>query len=375
MPFIKTWVLNSPYGGSVSSLTSDAAGVLAAQSMGSAASSTYSQTQIYTGPQGTIGVDVLIEHSYSSPFFGSGSDDWVSFDGGATQLTVQQYVPLAGVTVSIDGGAPVAIPVVYAFFLSDGTVVVSMPPFFITTQGLDGSEALVFNFSGASDNSSGDDIGAALPNLPVAPCFTRGTLILADRGDVAIEDLRQGDLIMTVDAGLQPVLWIGKVSIPAADLARHPHLRPIRIKSGALGDGLPVADLVVSPQHRVLLRSAIASRMFGKDEVLVAARHLTGLAGIAVVDEGGPVEYWHFLLGKHQIVLSNGAPTESLFTGPEAMKALPEPSRREIFEIFPHLAELDHSALTEPARLLVRGRRARRLAERMASKARRQAAT
>ncbi|AWD23698.1 hypothetical protein B6K69_17875 (plasmid) [Fuscovulum blasticum] len=341
--------------------------------MGSAASSTYNETQTYTGPQGTIGLDVLLEHTHSSPFFGSGLDDWVSFDGGATQLTVQQYLPLAGVTVSIDGGAPVAVPVVYTFFLSDGTVVLSLPASFITAQSLDGTEALVFNLSGATDNSSGDDIGAALPNLPVVPCFTRGTMILADGGDVAIEDLRQGDLIMTLDSGPQPILWIGRVLIGAADLARHPHLKPIRIKCGALGDGLPRADLVVSPQHRVLVRSAIVERMFGKAEVLVAAKHLTGLAGVDVAEDAEPVEYWHFLLGKHHIVLSNGAPTESLFTGPEAMKALPEPSRREIFEIFPHLAELDHAALIEPARMLVRGRRARRLAERMGSKAQRQA--
>ena len=53
--------------------------------------------------------------------------------------------------------------------------------------------------------------------------------------------------------------------------------RPIRIRAGTLGNGLPEADLIVSPQHRVLVRSGIARTLFGADEVLVAAKQLLAL--------------------------------------------------------------------------------------------------
>jgi Ca2+-binding RTX toxin-like protein len=200
----------------------------------------------------------------------------------------------------------------------------------------------------------------------VIACFTRGTMIVTDAGEVAIEDLRQGDLVLTRDNGFQPVRWIGKAQIGTPTLALKPNLRPIRIRAGALGHGLPTADLVVSPQHRVLIVSTLAERMFGEREVLMAAKHLTAIDGIEVAEDMAAVEYWHFLLDDHQIVISNGAATESLFTGPEALKAVPEASRREILEIFPELAELNHAALPEPARLLVPGRPARRFAMRAA---------
>lgn len=196
-------------------------------------------------------------------------------------------------------------------------------------------------------------------------CFSRGTLITTQEGEVPVDQLRQGDLVLTRDNGYQPVRWIGSRLIDAATLKMNPNLRPIRIRAGALGNGMPLTDLLVSPQHRILVNSVVALRMFGEHEVLVAAKHLADLPGIEVADDVETVEYWHFLMDRHQVVLSNGAATESLFTGPEALKSLSEQARGEILEILPELAELDHSALPTPARLLVSGRQARRLGERV----------
>ncbi|AWD23412.1 hemolysin [Fuscovulum blasticum] len=196
-------------------------------------------------------------------------------------------------------------------------------------------------------------------------CFSRGTLITTQVGEVPVDQLRQGDLVLTRDNGYQPVRWIGSRLIDAATLKMNPHLRPIRIHAGALGNGMPLTDLLVSPQHRILVNSVVALRMFGEHEVLVAAKHLADLPGIEVADDVETVEYWHFLMDRHQVVLSNGAATESLFTGPEALKSLSEQARAEVLEIFPELTEMDHSALPTPARLLVSGRQARRLGERV----------
>ena len=192
-------------------------------------------------------------------------------------------------------------------------------------------------------------------------CFVRGTLIETSRGAVAIESLRAGDLVLTRDNGMQPLRWIGSRHLAGADLPDR--RRPIRIRAGALGAGLPTADLLVSPQHRVLVRSKIAQRMFGAPEVLVAATLLCLIDRIHV-DQVTEVDYFHVLSDRHEIVLSDGAETESLYTGPEALKSVGPAARDEIFAIFP---ELRDTVSAPPAvQPLVSGKLARKLAERHA---------
>lgn len=193
-------------------------------------------------------------------------------------------------------------------------------------------------------------------------CFADDTLIQTDRGARVIGGLRVGDLVMTRDNGLQPIRWIGASHVSAAHLAAVPSLRPVRIRAGALGQGLPSADLVVSPQHRVLVRSKIAQKMFGTAEVLVAAKQLMQLDGIDLADDLDSVTYVHMLFDRHEVVISNGAETESLFTGPEALKAVGPAARAEIMALFPEL--LRPEAETPSARVLASGRMGRKLATR-----------
>ena len=170
-------------------------------------------------------------------------------------------------------------------------------------------------------------------------CFAQGTEIITADGPTCVEDLAEGDLVMTMDNGYQPVRWLGSKVLSAADLQTAPKLRPIRIAAGALGNGTPARDLLVSRQHRVLLRSAIAERMFGVKEVLVAGIKLIELPGIDIAEDVDGVTYFHILFDRHEIVFSNGAATESLFTGPEALKAVSEDARAEILQLFPDIAE------------------------------------
>ncbi|ADO41330.1 Hint domain-containing protein [Ketogulonicigenium vulgare] len=174
----------------------------------------------------------------------------------------------------------------------------------------------------------------------LAPCFTAGTFIETDRGDIAIEALRIGDLVKTIDNGLQPIRWIGSSRICSNALSSNTKLRPIQISADALGAGVPAHDLVVSPQHRVLIRSKISDRMFGAAEVLVPAVKLTALPGIFTDNSCDPVEYFHILFDQHEMVRSNGAITETLHTGPIALRSLSSAARAEIFAIFPELAAL-----------------------------------
>ena len=202
------------------------------------------------------------------------------------------------------------------------------------------------------------------PHEAGVPCFSAATLIETARGPVAAGDLAVGDMVRTRDAGLQPIRWIGRRALDAAALERAPHLRPIRIRAGALGQGLPEADVLVSPQHRVLISSRIAERMFGERQILVAAKQLLLIDGIDVAGDVDFVEYFHLLFDRHQIIFAEGAPMESLFTGVEALKALSAAARREIFEILPELMQLNAETLPEPARQIQGGRTARKLAAR-----------
>ena len=176
-------------------------------------------------------------------------------------------------------------------------------------------------------------------------CFTAGTLIGTLLGPVRVEDLKAGDDVLTLDTGTQKIRWIGSTHRDSIDLAADPKLRPVRISAGALGEGLPAQDLLVSRQHRLLVRSPIALQMFETSEVLLPAIKLIGLEGIAIAQDVDAVEYSHILFDRHEIVCSNGAWSESLFTGPEALQAVPPASAQEIKKLFPEICEPDY----EPA--------------------------
>ena len=199
-------------------------------------------------------------------------------------------------------------------------------------------------------------------------CFTAGTLIKTQRGEVAIEQLERGDMVLTMDQGFQPIRWIGHRHLSLNELLENPKLRPVRIRAGVLGQNQPERDLLVSPQHRVLVRSVITERMFDEPEVLVPAKELLAAEGVDVIESSEPVDYWHFFFDWHQVVFSNGALTESLYPGKQAFKMVGEEAREEIFSIFPIFRDFaEGKEVAVPARKLVKGKKARRLAIRHAA--------
>ncbi|RCW81007.1 Hint domain-containing protein [Paracoccus lutimaris] len=168
----------------------------------------------------------------------------------------------------------------------------------------------------------------------VVRCFARGTRIETETGPVRIEDLSVGDRVLTLDNGYQAIRWIGATKLGIGALLAKPKLRPVVIEKGALGCGAPREELRVSPQHRMLVRSIIARRMFDTDEVLVPANKLVGLAGIRIDDSCREVEYFHLLFDSHQIIHAEGALSESLLMGSEAVNGLDPEALAELVEIF-----------------------------------------
>lgn len=182
-------------------------------------------------------------------------------------------------------------------------------------------------------------------------CFARGTHILTDTGEVAIEDLTPGQKVATLDHGLQPLRWIGHRSVPATG-----NLAPIVIRAGVLGN---TRDLRVSPQHRMLVRGAQAQLLFGEDEVLVAAKHLTNWDGV-FAETGGAVEYFHMMFDRHQIVFAEGAASESFHPGAVGIGALEDNARAEVLHLFPELSA-DLGAYGPTARMCLKQYEARLL--------------
>ena len=167
---------------------------------------------------------------------------------------------------------------------------------------------------------------AFTPNASNVVCFCKGTYIETPSGPRNISNLRVGDFVHTLDRGAVAIQWIGVSEWRKDQVKYSDHLRPVLAPAGALGPQAPECDLYVSPQHRLLIQSSDA--ICGTtQEVFASAKHLIGHNGTRHSPKNNCVEYYHIWLGKHEIIKSNGAYTESFFPVAMALNAL-TPSQR-----------------------------------------------
>ncbi|MGB0412576.1 MAG: Hint domain-containing protein [Pikeienuella sp.] len=186
------------------------------------------------------------------------------------------------------------------------------------------------------------------------PCFTPGTMIDTPFGQRKVETLKAGDFVLTRDRGPQMLRYVARRVLDGNALDAAPHLLPVVIGKGTLGDNLPHEDLVVSPQHRMLIGGAPARLLFGFDEVLAPAVALRGERMTI-----GSVEYLHLVFEDHQVITANGAATESFYPGAMALNGLDAATRAEVLEIFPELSAGPEAGFGAPARPILRPYEAR----------------
>jgi Ca2+-binding RTX toxin-like protein len=222
----------------------------------------------------------------------------------------------------------------------------------------DNAENGTVTFRDAAGNPTGTMRFTNIEN--VVPCFTPGTLIATPKGEVPVETLRAGDRIITRDNGIQDIVWTGSRTLTWPELQVAHHLRPVLVRRGTLGHGLPERDLLVSPNHRLLVANDRTALYFDEHEVLVAAKHLIGARGVLQVDAAG-VTYIHFMCAAHQVVLSDGAWTESFQPGDTTLKGMGNAQRTEIYELFPDLKSAQGVADYAAARRTLRRHEARLL--------------
>ncbi len=199
----------------------------------------------------------------------------------------------------------------------------------VTNQGSSGNDTLSGTGQLDGSDGQGDDSGLI--------CFTSGARIITPNGERPVEDLQAGDKVLTRDNGLREIRWIGRRDLCSAQLVRTPEFQPILIRKGALGDNVPEHDMLVSPNHRMLLRHALAEVFFGEREVLAAAKNLTDVNGVdrAVV---GNASYIHLMFDTHEVILANGAWSESFQPGDYSLNAVGQATRHEILSLFPEFA-------------------------------------
>ncbi|WP_170426626.1 Hint domain-containing protein [Ruegeria arenilitoris] len=138
-------------------------------------------------------------------------------------------------------------------------------------------------------------------------CYSAGTLIATEKGNVPIETIQPGDLVQTQDHGYLPVQWVGTQDVIAAG-----RFRMVEVPAGTLST---FARLNVSQQHRVLISHPLSDLLFGEPEVFVPAISLVDV-GLATLSMAKTARYCHFLLEHHSVIQANGAASESLLAVP-----------------------------------------------------------
>lgn len=186
-------------------------------------------------------------------------------------------------------------------------------------------------------------------------CFAQSTRIRTAKGATPVDQLNIGDNILTKDNGAQPILWIGQNRISGARLQVLPEMRPIRINAHAFHADLPQQDLLVSPDHRMLVQGRVALDLFNSDEVLVAARDLINGRSIYPERRLKEVVYYHILLPQHDVIWANDVESESFQPGQMDFNQLADAQQADLYDIAPSLAADRHSWGADARRSLTRG--------------------
>lgn len=136
-------------------------------------------------------------------------------------------------------------------------------------------------------------------------CFVRGTRILTPAGEVAVEKLVAGDLVVTASGTAKPIKWIGHRALSGDEvLVSGGEQLPIKIQRFALSDTLPQRDLFVSRGHALLIDGVLVPA-----GDLVNGRTITQCAPLEI----GTLEYYHIELDRHDAVIAEGTLCETLF--------------------------------------------------------------
>ncbi|WP_244877689.1 Hint domain-containing protein [Acetobacter cibinongensis] len=165
------------------------------------------------------------------------------------------------------------------------------------TLNIKGVQSYGFTLSTATDGSG---------DVVFEVCFLSGSMISTPSGEVAVEDLLIGDHVTTWDWQQQrkvvkSVVWTGRKHMEVkTDLADVDAGYPVRVKAGAIADGVPYKDLLITPEHSLFFEDKfVPVRMLVNGRSIFYDRSITSY------------DYFHIEVEEHAVIRADGMLTES----------------------------------------------------------------
>ncbi len=244
-----------------------------------------------------FGAGASIGNIGDSGFQGIIGFDHFSFASGASASA-------AGTVTAFDAGQTIAGFALGDTLVLDGFVANPTDATYVSGIGLEltGSSAITLDITGSGLGNHFAVSNDGFSNTTITlnpPCFAEGTCILTEQGDVAVEHLRLGDTVVLADGRTAPIIWLGHRRIDLTRHAQPEQARPILIEAGAIADGVPARDLLVSPDHALYL-----------DKHLIPAKTLINGATIRQI-AARSVTYYHVELPAHAVLYAEATPAES----------------------------------------------------------------
>lgn len=221
-------------------------------------------------------------------FSNTGGTGVFSFNPSTLSLNLSQNPTITGLST----GDQIHVVGATSATLNNGVLTFTYPGLLGTTQ------TVSFNVSGLPADAS-ISFNAATGTVTYA-CFLRGTRIATPNGEIPVEKLRPGDVVLTLDRGKVAVKWVGRRVLDPKSIERPWDALPVRVRKDAIAENVPHRDLLLSPDHCLFM----ADR-------LIPVKLLINEATIVQEKTEEPFEYFHIELDRHEVVLAEGAFTET----------------------------------------------------------------
>jgi Hint domain-containing protein len=250
---------------------------------------------------------------------GGGAGDAVVFGSAVAKMTVDSGAKFYGHIGGFNTNSSV-----YITGLDKAQVFADFHGTYSTTHTLTLGTHDVLQFDGSFAGESFVLTNETGGTLLTVTCYRRGTRILTERGEVAIESLRIGDQVTMLSGASRPIRWIGRRSYSGDVVWGNRDVLPILIRQGAIAKNVPTRDLWVSPEHAMYI-----------DEMLIPAALLVNGVSIVQEERVDEVTYFHLEFNSHEVIVAEGAPSES-FVDDESRQLFDNVS--EYHELYPQSA-------------------------------------
>ena len=224
-----------------------------------------------------------------------GAGETIGFNGAGGTLQIASLPGFSGTIAGFVLGDTLSLPGVND--LTSGTIVNGN-----TLELFRSGHSPVYLQLGGGTNYGGAGFtvsGSGAITTDQAPCFLRGTMIATDRGEVPVQDLAAGDRVATLSGAFRPIAWIGHGQVLVSP-GRRSAATPIIVRKNALGDNIPYEDLRITKGHSLFA-----------DGVLIPAEFMVNHVSILWDDHKREVEFYHIELDTHDVLLANGALSET----------------------------------------------------------------